>query len=412
MREHFEEKYFKLGLCIFAAGAGIILFFFIVKDINVIGKAISDFNGILTPFIIGLVMAYLLCPLYNWVTRNVYHLTCEQVKPRHAFIFAKVIASIVSMIFLLAIMAGICALLLPQIIKSIIAIIEILPGRMNDLTAWLTDTLGNSRYPKLADNVDSAIQSIYDYLMKWINAHILPGVGSYIAKISEGVILTLKTFLNIIIGIVVCVYFLNSKEKFKAETKKTVIAAFRKDKADAIFDFGNFTNRTFGGFINGKIIDSIIIGFICYFFMLLFNWPYPALISTIIGVTNIIPFFGPFIGAIPTSIIICVINPITAGEFIIFVFCLQQFDGNILGPKILGGTTGLASFWVMFAIILGGGMFGFVGMILGVPVFAIIYHYFKLLVEKRLDKKGCAYETADYEEFNKYDINRKDILKK
>lgn len=411
MKERFEEKYFRFGLAIFLAGAGIILFYFLVKDIDKVGEALATLNRILAPFIVGLIMAYLLCPIYNLTTRKVYHWTFNKIDKHKAFILAKVIASIVSIIVLLAVLAGICALLIPQIVKSIIAIVEILPGRMDDLTVWLTDTLKSSKYPKLASNVDSTIQSAYDFLMKWASQHIMPGVGSYMAKISEGVLITLRTFLNVIIGIIVSVYFLNGKEKFKAEAKKLTISLFNREHADAIFEFGNFSNRTFGGFINGKIIDSIIIGFICYAFMLLFHWPYPALISTIIGVTNVIPFFGPFIGAIPTSIIICVINPITAGEFIIFIFCLQQFDGNILGPKILGGTTGLASFWVMFAIILGGGLFGFVGMILGVPVFAIIYYYFKKYVEKRLDNKGWPMATTDYEDFNKYDINRKDIIK-
>ena len=165
-------------------------------------------------------------------------------------------------------MAAIVALLVPQIIKSIVAIVEILPGRMEDLTVWLTDTLKSTKYPQLASNVDSAIQSAYDFLMKWASSHIMPGVGSYMAKISEGVLITLRTFLNIIIGIVVCLYFLNGKERFKAEAKKIIISVFRRERADAIFDFGNFSNKTFGGFINGKIIDSLIIGLICYVFML------------------------------------------------------------------------------------------------------------------------------------------------
>jgi predicted PurR-regulated permease PerM len=411
LRERFDEKYFKFGMSIFLAGSGTILFYFIMKNIDLVGQAFSKLNSILAPFIIGLIMAYLLCPLYNLVTRKVYHRASKHINKHKAFILAKVMASIVSLIVLLLVMAAIVALLVPQIIKSIVAIVEILPGRMEDLTVWLTDMLKSTKYPQLAGNVDSAIQSAYDYLMKWAGSHIMPGVGSYMAKISEGVLITLRTFLNTIIGIVVCVYFLNGKERFKAEGKKIIISLFRRDRADAIFDFGNFSNKTFGGFINGKIIDSLIIGLICYAFMLIMHWPYPALISTIIGVTNIIPFFGPFIGAIPTSIIICVINPITAGEFIIWIFCLQQFDGNILGPKILGGTTGLASFWVMFSIIFFGGLFGFVGMILGVPVFAIFYYYFKKYVEKRLDLKGWPVSTNDYEDFNKYDINRKDVQK-
>lgn len=412
MKERFEEKYFKFGMAIFLSGAGIILFYFFMKNIAGVGNAISAFNTILSPFIYGLIMAYLLCPIYNFCTRNVYKINKGKWKNNHrAFIFAKTIASIVALIVLLAVIAGIMALLIPQIIKSIIAIVEILPGRLDELTKWITSTLGQSQYPRLAKYANGAINHAGDYILKWAANTFMPGSGSVVSRVSNGVIITLRTLLNIIIGIVVSIYFLNGKERFKAQTKKIIIASFRREKADAIFDFGNFSNRTFGGFINGKIIDSLIIGLICYVAMLIMGLPYPALISTIVGVTNIIPFFGPFIGAIPSSIIICVINPLQALYFIIWIFILQQFDGNILGPKILGGTTGLASFWVMFAIILGGGMFGFLGMILGVPVFAIIYYYYKKFIEKRLDAKGWPVDTYDYEDFNKYDINRKDVKK-
>lgn len=412
MKEKFEEKYFKFGLSIFLSGAGIILFYFLVKNIAGVGHAIGSLNTILAPFIYGLIMAYLLCPIYNICTRNVYRVNKDKWKTNHrAFIFSKVIASTVSLIVLLAVLAAISALLIPQIIKSAIALVEILPGRLEELTKWISSSANTSQYPKLASYANTVINHAGDYVTKWAADNILPGSGSYVSKISQGVIMTLRTMLNIIIGIIVSIYFLNGKERFKAQTKKIIIATFRRDRADAIFDFGNFTNRTFGGFINGKIIDSLIIGIICYVAMLIMHMPYPALISTIVGVTNIIPFFGPFIGAIPSTIIICVVNPIQALWFMVWIFVLQQFDGNILGPKILGGTTGLASFWVMFAIILGGGMFGFLGMVLGVPVFAIIYYYYKKHIEKRLDKKGWPTETYDYEDFNKFDIDRKEIQK-
>ena len=176
-----------------------------------------------------------------------------------------------------------------------------------------------------------------------------------------------------------------------------------------IFDFANYCDHAFGGFIRGKIIDSLIIGVICFVAMAILRLPYPVLISAIVGITNVIPFFGPFIGAIPSAIIILMVSPIKTLYFLILVVVLQQVDGNIIGPKILGNTTGLSSFWVLFSIVVFGGLFGFPGMILGVPVFAVIYHYAGLAIRKRLKKRGLHQDTEDYEEYNEYDLSRKDI---
>ncbi len=246
--------------------------------------------------------------------------------------------------------------------------------------------------------------------MEWSENDLLPLIGVYMSQISQGVIVTLRTLLNILIGVIVCVYFLNSKETFKAQARKTILATMSKKRSDSFMEFAYFANRTFGGFINGKLIDSLIIGILCFILMSILKLPYTVLVSTIVGVTNFIPFFGPFIGAIPSAIIICFSSPIQAVYFLIMILGLQQFDGNILGPKILGETTGLASFWVMFAIIVGGGLFGFLGMVLGVPVFAMIYYYGSRYIENRLKKKKLPVETEAYQEYNQYDIDRKDIL--
>ena len=216
--------------------------------------------------------------------------------------------------------------------------------------------------------------------------------------------------MDMFIGVIICVYFLNSKEQFKAQTKKLIAATMSRKQGQELQEFANFCNKTFGGFINGKLIDSLIIGILCFILMTIFGLPYTVLVSTIVGVTNIIPFFGPFIGAVPSAVIICFSSPMQALYFLLLILALQQFDGNILGPKILGGTTGLASFWVLFAILMGGGLFGFVGMVLGVPVCAIVFYYLNQYLRKRLIRKSMPADTVDYQDFNKYDINRKDVL--
>ena len=176
--------------------------------------------------------------------------------------------------------------------------------------------------------------------------------------------------------------------------------------------FGKICNETFGGFINGKIIDSIIIGILCFFAMTVLKLPMAILISVVVGVTNIIPFFGPFIGAIPSILILLIVEPIAALKFAIMVLVLQQLDGNVIGPKILGKTTKLASFWVMFAIIVGGGLFGLPGMILGVPVFAIIYANTSGAINSKLREKEMPTDTLVYEDFSKYYIDKEEIFGK
>ena len=411
MKEQLENRYVKLGAALFAAGAGIILFYFLIRNFGDVKGAIGSFIDILMPFIYGAVIAYLLSPIFNVLTRRSYHFMIRKTKmPRKkAFRFAKVIGTIGSMMVFAAVVAAFAGLLVPQIVTSVIDLVGILPARLDALREWIGGLTSNMHNSQIADIISGSMGNANQYIMDFLREHIMPGVDTYLGAISQGIMVTLRMLLNLLIGVIAAVYFLNSKEKFKAETRKIIRSFFRRDQAQELYEFWNFTDKTFSKFIAGKIIDSIIIGIICYIAMMILHLPYPALCSTIIGVTNIIPFFGPFIGAVPTSIIIFIQDPIQSGIFIILIFALQQFDGNILGPKILGEAIGIASFWVMFSIVLFGGLFGFLGMVVGVPVFAVFYYYFKKFVEKRLARKGLPVETWDYQDFNKYDVNRKDI---
>ena len=406
-----NKRALKLVLTIFFAGAFLILFYFMVADFGAVLSAIRRFNDIIAPFIYGLIMAYLLCPIFNAITRFCYAMSVSSMRTKkNAFVFSRVVATVICLIILIVIIGGFLALLIPQIIRSIVGIIDVMPERMATFNSWVTDVISNSGHPEIIKWLKGGVEGSYDTFMKWASDNLIPGVGSMMTKVSNGIIMTVKTALNMLIGIIICVYFLNSKERFRAQSKKIITALCRKERADGIYEFGHCVNKTFGGFISGKIIDSFIIGIICFVVMIILKLPYSVLISTIIGVTNIIPFFGPFIGAIPCAIIIFIMNPIQAGIFVIMVFCLQQFDGNILGPKILGNSIGLASFWVMFSIIFFGGLFGVIGMVLGVPVFAIIYYYFKKFIERKLFEKGMPTETITYQDYNVYDVNRKDVL--
>jgi len=405
-----ENKHARLMFMIFIVGALLIIFNQIVGNYESFSEGVGTIKTIISPFIYGFVMAYLLSPIYNATVRGLYKLLGKYFKNKQRlFSFCKLVASVVAVVCLIGAVAGLIALIVPQVIESLTGILKSLPQRLTQLSALFNDITSKMDNKRLAMKMSEIYAQVQTNLIELAQTKLLPGMGTLVGQVSTQVILTLKTMMNVMIGVMACVYMLNSKERFQGQFKKVILATLPKEKAEAVFDFAKFTNRTFGGFINGKIIDSIIIGIICFILMKIFGFPYPILISAIIGITNVIPFFGPFIGAIPAAIIILLVSPIHALYFLILIFILQQVDGNIIGPAILGNTTGIASFWVLFSIVIGGGLFGFIGMVLGVPVFAIIYYYFSRSINKRLEAKGLEFRTDSYEDLNKYKIDKEEL---
>ena len=410
MKKLLESKHARLMLMIFIVGALLIIFNQIVGNYESFSEGVGTIKTIISPFIYGFVMAYLLSPIYNATVRGLYKLLGKYVKNKQRlFSFCKLVASVVAVVCLIGAVAGLIALIVPQVIESLTGILKSLPQRLTQLSALFNDITSKMDNKRLAMKMSEIYAQVQTNLIELAQTKLLPGMGTLVSQVSTQVLLTLKTMMNVMIGVMACVYMLNSKERFQGQFKKIILATLPKEKAEAVFDFAKFTNRTFGGFINGKIIDSIIIGIICFILMEIFGFPYPILISAIIGITNVIPFFGPFIGAIPAAIIILLVSPIHALYFLVLIFVLQQVDGNIIGPTILGNTTGIASFWVLFSIVIGGGLFGFIGMVLGVPVFAIIYYYFSRNINKRLEAKGLESRTDSYEDLNKYKIDKEDL---
>lgn len=410
MRFQFEEKYIKLGITIFVVAAACILVFFGIYRFDTLSALIGTVTGILTPFIYGLVFAYLLCPIYNLITRNLYSLVSVRAKkPKKALSLSKGIATFVSMLAFLVVIVGICWMIIPGLVESIMHIVTILPDSMNHLVDWIDAK--TIRYPQLQDTLENWINLFTNNVITYVEEKMIPGYMEVATSISTGVFGVINVLKNFFIGIIICIYFLNSKDLFAAQSKKLILATLSERRAERLLNGAAFTNKTFGGFINGKIIDSMIIGVICFIVMTIFGWEYPLLISCIIGLTNIIPFFGPFIGAVPSALLLLMVNPMQCVYFLIFALILQQVDGNIIGPKILGDSTGLSSFWVMFAILVGGGLFGFVGMVVGIPVFAVFYAYFSKAVNKRLDKRGFSTDIRDYT-IDKYRVREKKKKKK
>ena len=352
-----------------------ILFFFLIYRFQGFGDAISKLTGILMPFIYGAVIAYLLKPVCNCVEDFLRRLLPEKMGT-----VANMLAVTISLLFGILVVYALIMMIVPQLITSVTTLYYTARNNLNDFVDWASHQEIIASNQKLLDFIETSYDNLQDTLDNIVRTKLVPSMQSLLSGAALGV-MSFVTFLkNIIIGVIVSVYLLASRKKFGQQCKMILYSLIKPRWADIILEEILYADKMFGGFINGKILDSAIIGVLCYIACLIFKFPSALLVSVIIGVTNVIPFFGPFIGAIPATLLILIQNPIKALWFVLFVLVLQQVDGNIIGPKILGNTTGLSSFWVLFAILLFGGLWGFVGMIVGVPLFAVIYDVLKKFV--------------------------------
>ncbi len=395
MKHHDLKDYICIGLTAFCVLAAGIAFFFCLYEMNAIRGSIDNLFHILTPIIYGVVFAYLMSPLYNHFTGKLYPFLFKKIKiEKKALTYAKGLSTLFTLSLALLLVFGLIAMVLPQVILSITGIVETMPRNLQNLSVWIENLLADN------PDVEQVIMSYYndgvEWLQKWMQQSLLPNVQVLVTGISLSVMSVINLLKNLLIGLIVAIYVINSKETFIAQAKKILYSILPEVNAAFLIDQFRLAHKMFGGFIIGKMIDSLIIGVICFVGMSILKMPYVMLVSVIIGVTNIIPFFGPFIGAIPSALLILLANPLKSLYFLVFVLVLQQFDGNILGPKILGDSTGLSSFWVLFSILLFGGLWGFVGMVIGVPLFAVIYHLIRLTVNHFLRKKELSTVTEEY----------------
>ena len=360
-----------------------ILFFFLIYRFQGFGDAISKLTGILMPFIYGAVIAYLLKPVCNCVENFLRRLLPEKMGTA-----ANMLAVTISLLFGILVVYALIMMIVPQLITSVTTLYYTARNNLNDFVDWASHQEIIASNQKLLDFIETSYDNLQDTLDNLVRTKLVPSMQSLLSGAALGV-MSFVTFLkNIVIGLIVSVYLLASRKKFGQQGKLILYSLVKPRWANLIMEEIRYADRMFGGFINGKILDSAIIGVLCYIACLIFKFPSALLVSVIIGVTNVIPFFGPFIGAIPATLLILIQNPIKALWFVLFVLVLQQVDGNIIGPKILGNTTGLSSFWVLFAILLFGGLWGFVGMIIGVPLFAVIYDVLKKFVFHGLRRNG------------------------
>lgn len=402
MKFRFEKKYVYWGVTAFLVIAASLIFYYLLFHMNNVRAGFRTFTKTCMPIIDGLVLAYLMTPLVKHMERDFFiplckrlNLNTESAKTKKGM---RLLSALITVIFVFVLLYLLCASIIPQLIVSIQNIALQLPVYATNLQDWIQKLFENN--DDLAGIVTSLINQYSNELEDYLNSKLVPQLNVILTRFSSSIFSSmlglLVTAWNLLIGLIISVYLLVSKESFAGQSKKIIYAIWEEETANKLISNIRIVNATFGGFINGKLVDSLIIGLICFIGMTLLQLPYPLLISVIVGITNIIPFFGPYLGAIPSIVLILMVNPKQALYFAIFVLILQQFDGNFLGPKILGNKTGLSSFWVIFSITLFGGYWGILGMAIGVPVFAVIYAGIKALVNQQLVKRGFSTNTKDY----------------
>lgn len=389
------KKYIRIALVTFVTFCCCTLFFFVIYRYQGFAVYWQKLMKILQPIIIGFIVAYLINPVMVFIEKYLMLFFEPRMKSKKkAKKAARSIGTAGALLFLLLIIFLLLDMMIPELIKSIQNMMVSLPAEVNSFSAWINETLAEDS--QLADMLGSSLMKVTNVLENFLQDHLLPQVNTYIASITSGVISAVKVLFNFIIGLIIAVYVLMSKESFIGQGKKLVYTIFPAKFGNHIVKMVRISNEMFGGFINGKILDSAIIGVICYIGLVIMRMPYSLLVAVIVGVTNVIPFFGPYVGAVPSVILIALADPIKGLYFLIFILVLQQIDGNIIGPKILGNSTGLSSFWVVFAILVGGGLFGFMGMLLGVPTFAVIYYLIREVTAWILRKRKLPENTVDY----------------
>lgn len=393
-----HRPFLRWGITIFLVFVCCILFFFCVLRFRELKALLGTIFHILSPIIWGIMIAYLLWPIVKRVQ--------DFLIPRlPAFIQTEKrrknvglgLGIAIALALMLLIIIVLISMVLPELANTVmtlvnnfntyIAYVQNLEGSVNDLL---------SNNPQLQSVVHSAFDNLAGWLGDWVQNDLLNQINVIVTSLTSSVIGFGRFILDFIIGIIVSIYVFASKETFAGQFKKILYAIFKPEQVNVILDVLRHSNKIFGGFISGKILDSLIIGILCFICLSILKMPYTVLVSVVVGVTNVIPFFGPFIGAIPSAFLILVVSPQQCLIFLVFILILQQIDGNIIGPAILGDSTGLSSFWVIFSILIGGGLFGFAGMILGVPVCGVAYYICKRLVESRLHRRRYPIETEAY----------------
>ncbi len=367
-----------------------ILFFFVIFSYNTwTGKLAYIVSG-LKSIIIGIGIAYLLNPIVNGMEKQLKKLVKNPKNEARANALLRGFCAITVVLGAVLVVGVLLYAILPQVMISISSLIRNSPHYVDEVT----DLIQSNR--QLRAFLDNVLTNATEDISQWLNVNVLQNIQSYVGMAASGVMNVIMMLANVLVGLIISVYVLCSTQTFVGQGKKILYAVFTRKQAKAILDTLRKSNEIFGGFISGKIMDSLIVGVLCFVGLTLLHMPYIALVSVIVGVTNVIPFFGPYIGMIPSTLLIMLVDFKKGVIVLIFIISLQQLDGNVIGPKILGKSTGLSAFWVVFSVMFFGKIWGIIGMLIGVPVFGVIYYIFDTFVDYRLKQRQLPTEMVDY----------------
>lgn len=404
---HPIKVFFWKGVTIFLVVASCLLFGCFLLRFQQIMDIIGEIMGILQPIIYGLVISYLLNPIMKFWEVRVSDLLSKKIKNQKK---VKNISRSIAILFSLMVAVIVIIILAYLIIPELIVSLSGVPEQIEKCIEWAKG-FSNTEY-KLSAFAQQMVTQASEYVENWIRTDLLKQLNIMAMHLTGSVVGVFNIFYNILIGVIISIYVLGNKEVFEGQSKKILYAVCSPNHANEVIKTMRRSHKIFSGFISGKLLDSLIIGVLCFLVLSVLKMPYTLLVSVIVGVTNVIPFFGPYIGAIPSTILILLVSPKQGIVFLIFIILLQQLDGNIIGPKILGESTGLSAFWVVFSILLGGGLFGIVGMLIGVPTFAVIYSIIKDLIERQLKKRKLPLDSVEYHKIDKIECHQEIIYKK
>ena len=391
--KNFKLKYFYIGLTAFLTVAACVVFFFLIYRLPGIFSVFKKILSVTQPVIIGLIIAYLVNPIANSINSTLLKLSKKYFnkRPEIARKISKGISVIGALAAFLLILVLIIYMIVPQFIDSISSMIKVLPGQLDAFISKISSEFERNK------DLQNLINTVYEYEKDWLQNDLAGYVNSFATYFATGVWSVISFLKNFAIGLIFALYILFNKALLMRQFRKLLYACLNNTVVEHIFKTGDKANKIFSGFIYGKLLDSFIIGVLCFIGISILKIPYTMLVAVVIGVTNIIPVFGPYLGGIPCAALILLTDPVKGLYFIVFIILLQALDGNFIGPKILGNSTGLSAFWVVFAIVVGGGLFGIIGMIIGVPLFAVIYYLITAFVNFRLKRKNLPGESDYYD---------------
>lgn len=397
MKKKFENKYIYAGITGFCVLAAVMICTFVFIHIDAVFQWIDRLNSALMPIYIGLAIAYLLSPLVNKVERNIFIPLFYKIMKKRKTVRSVSRAVSVAVVLLLSIvvLCWLTMLVVPEVVDSIVSLTDSLPGYYQKIVNRVNEMKGN--HPEIAKQLAESTKAIYEPLFSLLQDKLVPTGTSAVTMISNGLINAMGVLFNIVIGIIISIYLMTGKERFCAQAKRMLYSILPVRYAESLLRLGKDVNWSFAKFFSGKIIDSIIVAILTFIVLSIAAMPYTALISVLVGVTNLIPFFGQYIGAIPSIVLVFLVSPVKGVLCTVLIIVIFQVDGNILGPKIIGESIGLGSFWILFSILVFGSLFGILGMICAVPIFAVVYKTVKNWSADRLRRKGLPQNTESYQ---------------